>query len=175
MCYTGWKHTLTDTHCTCMCTKWVCFYSEAAKEDEEQAFLWNGGGIEINSSIHSIPSFRLVGPSPVMQCYTQMSQQQSCLHHSLVLKGTWCFSGNPAVWLGFTSEPRERESILCNYCYITMFLFIIWFSLNLPHHLCDSFPRLAKGLRISSVHKIATCFPILSGSGKEEQQNIKGQ
>lgn len=42
-----------------MCTNWVCWYIEAAKEDEEQAFFeW---GVEINSSIYSLPASRLAG------------------------------------------------------------------------------------------------------------------
>lgn len=160
-----------------MCTKWVCFYSEAAKEDEEQKFLWNGGGLK-SSSIHSIPPFRLPDPSPVMRRYTQMSQQQSCRYHFT------CFECDVFMvilqygWVTQVStvgrEYLMQTSLLPHWC--STFLFIIWFSLSLPHrYLCDSFPQLAKLSCISSVYRIATCLPILSGSGKEEEQNVKEQ
>lgn len=174
------KNTHSQTHTVHACEQNGSVFT-VRLGDEEQAFLWNGGGgVEINPSIHSIPSFRLAGPSPVMQRNTQMSQQQSCLHHFTCFEGSVMFfmvilQYDWALQVSRRRE-RERESILCKLhkCYITMFHFIIWFTLNLPHrYLCDSFPLLAKLSRISSFTKLQHAFPF--SLEVEKRKNRKGR
>lgn len=127
------KHTYThsQTHCKCMCTKWVCCYSEVAKEDEEQAYFFFKWGVETNSSIHSLPAFRFEGP-PICDAALHTSvtaagtasplhsfqRERNLIHHF------YSFYGDPNLLYDRGPHKSVCVCVLCKlqHCYITMFL-----------------------------------------------------
>lgn len=136
----GWKntksHTHTHTHCKCMCTNWVCWYSEAAKEDEEQAFFkW---GVEINSSIYSLPASRLAG-APICDAALHTSftaagissplhsfqREPNLIHHFY-----FSFYGDPDLQYDWASQVSRKSVCLMQTTtflhYYVPFYYLIW-------------------------------------------------
>lgn len=123
-----------------MCTNWVCWYSEAAKEDEEQAFFkW---GVEINSSIYSLPASRLAG-APICKAVLHTSfttagislplhsfqRERNLIHHFY-----FSFYGDPDLQYDWASQvSRTSVCLMQTVHYYVPFYYLIWcwFSVSL--------------------------------------------
>ena len=104
----------------------------------------------IKSTPPFIPPFRLAGPSPVMQRYTQCHSSGHVFTTSFVSKGMWHFY--VILQSDWTLGPREKKRGR-KYCMQTVTLLPSFSLLDLAsvyhyQYLCDSFPQLAKHSRI---------------------------
>lgn len=119
-----------------MWTNWVCWYSEAAKEDEEQAFFkW---GVEINSSIYSLPASRSAG-APICDAALHTSfttagissplhsfqRERNLIHHFY-----FSFYGDPDLQYDWASQMSRNSGCLLQTStfqhYYVPFYYLIW-------------------------------------------------